>query len=38
MCEYMVAQHARNIVVDLYWIEDSPPPVVEHLYQDVCLL
>ena len=35
---HVLAQHARNIVKDLYWIEDSPPPAVKHLYQDICLL
>ena len=35
---HVLAQHARNIVKDLYWIEDSPPPVMEQLYQDACHL
>ncbi|XP_075645801.1 uncharacterized protein LOC142616956 [Castanea sativa] len=35
---HVLAQYARIIVEDLYWIEDSPPPVIEQLYQDVCLL
>ncbi|KAL0010800.1 hypothetical protein SO802_005908 [Lithocarpus litseifolius] len=35
---HVLAQHARIIVEDLYWIEDSPPLVVGHLYQDLCLL
>ena len=34
----MLMQHARTIIEDLYWIEDSPPPVIEQLYQDACLL
>ncbi|KAL0010234.1 hypothetical protein SO802_005342 [Lithocarpus litseifolius] len=29
---HVLAQHARIIVEDLYWIEDSPPPVIEQLY------
>ena len=35
---HVLAQHARNIVEDLYWIKGSCLPVMEHLYQDVCLL
>ena len=33
------AQHARNSLDnDVYWMEDSPPPVLEALIQDVLLL
>ncbi|XP_075645695.1 uncharacterized protein LOC142616802 [Castanea sativa] len=35
---HVLAQHARTIIEGLYWIEDSPPPVIEQLYQDDCLL
>ncbi|XP_050262616.1 uncharacterized protein LOC126707070 [Quercus robur] len=35
---YVLAQHARTSIKDLYWIEDSPPPVIEQLYHDACLL
>ena len=30
-----LAQFARNISQDLYWMEDVPPIVREALYQDV---
>ena len=35
---HVLAQHARTIIEDLYWIEDSLPPVIEKLYEDACLL
>ncbi|XP_023881417.1 uncharacterized protein LOC111993828 [Quercus suber] len=35
---HVLVQHARIIVEYLYWIEDSPPPVIEQLYQEVFLL
>ena len=35
---HVLTQHARTIIEDLYWIEDSPPPIIEQLYQDACLL
>ena len=35
---HVLAQHARTSIQDLYWIEDSPPLVIEQLYQDACLL
>ena len=35
---HVLAQHARTSIEDLYWIEDSPPPVIEQLYHDACLL
>ena len=31
-----MAQYAIIIENELYWMEDSPPPVIEALYQD-CL-
>ncbi|XP_075653237.1 uncharacterized protein LOC142623675 [Castanea sativa] len=33
---HILAQYARNIDNDLFWMEDSPPPVLDALYQD-CL-
>ena len=33
---HILPQCARNITNDLYWIEDSPPLVLEALYHD-CL-
>ena len=35
---HVLAQHARNIVDDMYWMEDSPPPALGTLYQDAILL
>ena len=29
---HILAQYARNISDELYWMEDSPPPVLEALY------
>ena len=26
MVAHTLAKHARNLVDDLYWIEDTPPP------------
>ena len=34
---HVLAQHARNLEYDLYWLEDSPPPALEALYQDIIL-
>ena len=31
---HILAQYARNIDNELYWMGDSPPPVIEALYQD----
>ena len=33
---HILAQYAIIIENELYWMEDSPPPVIEALYQD-CL-
>ena len=33
---HILVQYARNITDELYWMEDSPPPGLEALYQD-CL-
>ena len=35
---HVIAQHARNISNDMYWMEDSPPPAMEGLYQDSLIL
>ncbi|KAL0009843.1 hypothetical protein SO802_004951 [Lithocarpus litseifolius] len=35
---HVLAQHARNLESDLYWLEDSPPPALEALYQDALFL
>ena len=35
---HVIAQHARNISNDMYWMEDSPPPTMEALYQDFLIL
>ena len=35
---HVLAQHARNLDDDLYWIEDSPPPALAALYHDASLL
>ena len=35
---HVLAQHARNLEDELYWLEDSPSPVLEALYQDALLL
>ena len=29
---HVLAQHARNLEYDLYWLEDSLPPALEALY------
>ncbi|KAK9989877.1 hypothetical protein SO802_030116 [Lithocarpus litseifolius] len=35
---HALAQHARNISEDIFWLEDSPPPALNALYQDSLLL
>ncbi|KAK9994531.1 hypothetical protein SO802_024234 [Lithocarpus litseifolius] len=35
---HALAQHARNISEDVVWLEDSPPPALNALYQDSLLL
>ena len=35
MVAHSLAKNGRNIVNDLYWVEDTPPPAVEALYQDL---
>ena len=34
MVAHSLAKYARNIDDVVYWIEDSPPPAMEALYQD----
>lgn len=34
MVAHSLAIHARNISDEMYWLEDSPPPAVNALYQD----
>ena len=29
-----LAQHAKNINDDMYWIQDTPPPAMEALFHD----
>lgn len=31
---HALAQHARNISEDVFWMEDSPPPALNALYHD----
>ena len=30
----VLAQHARTIIDDMYWMKDLPPLAMEALYQD----
>ena len=32
MVAHILAKHARNLVDDLYWIEDTPLPLADALY------
>ena len=34
MVAHSLAKYAKNITDVIYWVEDSPPPAVEALYQD----
>ena len=34
MVAHSLAKYARDIVEDMYWIEDTLPPMVDALYQD----
>ena len=34
----VLAQHARTILDDMYWMEDLPPLAMEALYQDAISL
>ena len=31
---HLLARHAKDVSHDVIWLEDSPPPVVQALYQD----
>ncbi|XP_075645667.1 uncharacterized protein LOC142616768 [Castanea sativa] len=35
---HALAQHARNINNDMYWIKDSPPPIMEAFFHDSLIL
>ena len=32
---HVLARHAKNVVEDMIWLEETPPPAVEALYFDV---
>ena len=34
MVAHSLARYAKNISDEMYWLEDSPPPELEALYQD----
>ena len=34
MVAHSLAKYAKNITNVVYWVEDSPPPTMEALYQD----
>ena len=34
MVAHSLARYAKNLSNEMYWLEDSPPPAVEALYQD----
>ena len=34
MVAHTLAKHARNLINDVFWIEDNPPPVEDALYYD----
>ena len=34
MVAHTLAKHARNLINDLFWIEDTPPPAVDTLHFD----
>ena len=34
MVAHSLARHVRNIIDEMYWLEDSSPPAVDTLYQD----
>lgn len=34
MVAHSLEKHAKNLINDMYWIEDTPPPTVDALYQD----
>ena len=30
----VLARHAKNVVDEVFWLEDSPPPAISALYLD----
>ena len=32
MVTHVLAWYAKNIIDEMYWLEDSPPPVMDALY------
>ena len=34
MVAHTLAKHARNLINDVFWIEDNPPPAEDVLYYD----
>ena len=34
MVAHTLAKHVRNLINDLYWIEDTPPLAADALYYD----
>ena len=34
MVAHTLAKHARNLINDVFWIEDNPPPAEDALYYD----
>ena len=34
MVAHTLAKHARNLINDIFWIEDIPPPAEDALYYD----
>lgn len=35
---HALVQHARDISDDMFWMEDSPPPAMNALYQDSLMI
>ena len=34
MVAHVLARYAKNIIDEMYWLEDSPSLIVDALYQD----
>ena len=34
MVSHSLAKYVKNIVDDMYWLKDTPPPAVDALYWD----
>ena len=34
MVAHALAKHARNLINDVFWIEDNPPPAEDAFYYD----